>query len=411
VSLALTLAARNLLRHRWRSGFAAGALVLAVSLLVATLAVIEGLFAEMVRGATGRYAGHVTVVPAGGADGGGLLPDPASLLERLRASPDVAAASGRLRVAALLSRGGRRQSAEVLGVEPRAEAALTDPGRTLVRGAGLAGPDAREVEIGAALAAQLGAAPGDELVLATRAADGLPAAATLAVAGIVTTGDPSRDARLAVVGLGVLRRLVGLPGAASEVGLALRDPEHAPAAAARLRAALPAAAGLEVLPWQRRLPALDDALRFARASSWWLVALFHAAAGLVVLNVMLVGAAERRREHAVGIALGAPPALLRRVVLLEALILGAAATAAGCALGSAAAAALARRGLPLAALTGPVGYAGATIPTLVHAAPRAADLLRAAAASLAVCALAGWIPGRALARMAPARVLADREAP
>ena len=180
--------------------------------------------------------------------------------------------------------------------------------------------------------------------------------------------------------------------------------------AAAAAAALPPGSGLILVPWQARFPALAEAVRFSRGTSWWLIALFHSAAGLVTLIILVLGAHERRHEHAICLALGTPTALLRGVIAAEALLLGCGAVAAGSLLGAAIALPLRTRGIDLSGFLGPVGYAGGTILPVLNAALRAEDLLRSGVALLGVCAVAGWLAGKRLAHLDFAAVIAGRDA-
>jgi ABC-type lipoprotein release transport system permease subunit len=409
----LQLAARNLRRGAWRTALAAAALTLATTLLVVTLALIDGLFAGMVQGITRRGDGDAIVVgskPAPGTRGPEPIPGAAALGGALRRLPQIAAVAPRLRVQGVLIAGERRAVAEVVGIDPAAEALVTDVQRLSVTGGQHLDAGGNGVLLGELLARRLGVNAGDGVTLVTRAGDGLPIAEHFGVAGLVATGDPRRDATFALAGIDRIGALTGLSGSAHEIGLALVPTAEARRRAAAITAALPLEAGLVALPWQARFPALAEAVRFSRASSWWLILLFHAAAGLVTLIVLVLGAHERRYEHAVCLALGAPAPLLRRVIAAEALLLGAAGVAAGSLLGAAIALPLSTYGVDISRFVGPVGYAGGTILPVLHAALRADDLLRAGAALLAVCALAAWLAGKRIARLEPARVIAGRDA-
>jgi ABC-type lipoprotein release transport system permease subunit len=403
----LRLAARNLRRGGWRTALAGAALALSTALLVVTLALVEGLFAGMVRGATRRGDGDAVVVRRTRSSYGIPAPiaDADAVADALRRLPGVAAASPRLRIQGVLLGGERRGAAQIVGIDPTAEAGVTDLQQLLVEGGPLGGRGGADALLGGLLARRLGVRAGDEVVLLTRGSDGLPVTERLRVAGLLATGDPRRDGTLVLAGIGRVAAIAGLPGAAHEIGLALAAP-----GLAALAGSLPPGADLVAIPWQERLPALAHAVRFSRASSWWLIALFHAAAGLVALIVLLLGAHERRHEHGVWLALGIPTAVLRRVIAAEALVLGAAAVLAGSLAGALVAVPLRTHGIDLSGTLGPVGYAGGTILPVLHAALRPGDLLRSGGTLLGVCALAAWAAGARVGRLEPARVIAGRDA-
>ncbi len=414
----LSLAIRNLRRGTWRTVLAGAALALATALLVVTLAFIEGLFQGMVRGVTRRGDGDALVVrrTGPGGDGREAIPDAATLGVALRQLAGIAAASPRLRIQGVLVAGERRAATEILGIHPAAEAGVTDLQRLLVEGSPLPETgNGNGVLLGQLIAQRLGVHPGDSVTLLTRATDGLPVAERFVVAGVFATGDQRRDGTLVLAGIDRIGTVTGLSGSAHEIGLAF---VHAIAAvqgaalatAALATAALPPGTGLVVVPWQTRFPALAEAVHFSRATSWWLIALFYTAAGLVTLIVLLLGAHERRREHAVCLALGTPAALLRGVIAAEALLLGISSVAAGSLIGAAIALPLRTHGIDISRFLGPVGYAGGTILPVLHAVLRTDDLLRTGAALLVVCAAAGWLSGRRLTHLDPAAAIAGRDA-
>ena len=405
----LGIATRNLRRGSWRTALAGAALALATALLVVTLALIEGLFSGMVRGITRRGDGDAIVVRTL-VTGAAPVTDAAGLVGVLRRLPGVVAATPRLRVQGVLAAGQRRAPVEVVGIDPAAEGLVTDLQRLLVEGGPLTETAGDAALLGQLLAGRLGVGTGARVTLVTRAGDGFPISENFRIAGLIATGDPRRDSTLVLAGIDRIGALTDLSGAAHEIGLGLAPGVDPLQRAAAITAALQPGSGLVAIPWQARFPALAAAVRFSRASSWWLIALFHAAAGLVTLIVLVLGAHERRREHAVCLALGVPATLLRRLIATEALLLGTAAVAAGSLLGAVIAQPLVRHGIDLSSFLGPVGYAGGTILPVLHAALRVDDVLRTGATLIAVCALAGLLSGRRIARLEPARIIAGRDA-
>jgi putative ABC transport system permease protein len=119
-------------------------------------------------------------------------------------------------------------------------------------------------------------------------------------------------------------------------------------------------------------------------------------AGLVLLNVFLLGLSERKRSLATLRAVGATRAQVRGLLLREATLLG----LAGSVLGVAA-------GLALAvALTAALGrFMGVALP---RPAPSAAALLPAALLGPVVALAAAWLPARRAARLPPLQELLDK---
>jgi ABC-type antimicrobial peptide transport system permease subunit len=118
-------------------------------------------------------------------------------------------------------------------------------------------------------------------------------------------------------------------------------------------------------------------------------------AGLGVLNALVTTISERTAEIGVLKALGATDADIARLVIAEALVLGAIGGVCGVALGWVGASAAATAGR---ALSGPARLALETVPD-----PRVA--LAAMLVTMALAALGAWLPAQRAARMAPAEAL------
>ena len=113
-------------------------------------------------------------------------------------------------------------------------------------------------------------------------------------------------------------------------------------------------------------------------------------AGIIIMNVMLVSVSQRRSEIGLLMALGAPPGLVLRLFLLEALLLGLLGALAGIAIG--------RLGvLALASV-----YPGFPLVTPLWA------YLAAATTALGAGLLFGWLPARRAARLDPVMALTGR---
>ena len=174
---------------------------------------------------------------------------------------------------------------------------------------------------------------------------------------------------------------------------AMRYVVRAPNAAALAGAAREAVRGIDPTLPIADVDTLAALVGRARGERAFVMVLLLAAAGLALLlgavglyGVVSHTVAERRREIAVRVAVGARTADVRRLVLTEA---GGLALA-GAALGVGAAAALTRRLQALLFETSPLDPAVfAAVPALL----------------IAVCLLAGWLPARRAARIDPTTAL------
>jgi lipoprotein-releasing system permease protein len=186
-----------------------------------------------------------------------------------------------------------------------------------------------DVALGREVARRLSVGPGDVLSLQVVAAGG-PRVLAVRVAQVFSTGFAGLDQGFAVTGLAELRRRVpALPGGGLEVWLA--DPDRADA----LRDAVENACGSGALvtTWQETNRNLFAALRWQKISLGLVLSLVLGVGAFEVASALVVLVTEKRREIGVLMALGGPPSLLRRVLLLAGAALGAAGVACGMGLG------------------------------------------------------------------------------
>jgi ABC-type lipoprotein release transport system permease subunit len=375
----LKLAWRNLWRNRRRTVLTLSAMVLASSLLILILAISEGMFEDLLRSTTRQYTGQAVV--CGEAyrrddDFYTFVRQPGRVAAVLAAVPGVTGASPRLRVWGLVSRADASVAAEILGVDWAGERLVTDLPASMVAGGWGDDAGGPGVVIGRGLAGKLKAGLGDELVLVTQAADGSIGNDLFLVQGIFATGDAGRDNHLAICGRGRLGEMTAAPGMAHEVVLSVQDPHRAPeVAAAAERAVRPLQEDLRALPWQRLLPILAQSLELFDTSMYITTAILYLAAGMVVVNTLLMTFYERLREFGLLMAIGMTPGGIRGLMAAEALLLGLVAAALGSAAGVAASLLLDAHPLDISAWMRPVSFAGGSVLPLLRAALKPRDVL------------------------------------
>lgn len=324
----MRLAWRNLWRHRRRT------LLLMLAVGYATLVIVffwgftDG-FIESVLGSHARLLSAPVLVttPAYQAD-----PDPENalahldFLNALRRHPSVQAAAVRLTFPALLSSPYTSSGAEVRGIDPLAEPAVSRVPQHVARGRMLERPG--EVVLGARLAERLDVRVGERVVLDTASLAG-PQAAGLTLVGIVQTGVEAVDAGLVWVHLDDARRLTGV-STATEVALDVpRGREEA--AAELLQQVLPPE--VRAYGLRQRLGSLWEDLQWQRVETTVLGMFLSIFAALAVVSTVLVSVLQRTREFGVMLAMGMNQRQLAGLVVWETLLASALGWAAGLAAG------------------------------------------------------------------------------
>jgi ABC-type lipoprotein release transport system permease subunit len=404
----LDLAYRNLWRNRRRTLLTLSAMVVSAALLILALGIFSGMMDDMLATTTGLYHGHLVVATPAYHDRRDLhahLPVTASELPALTTLSGVRGLAPRLRAFGLLSRENSSQPVELLGVDPRREAQVTTLHGKLVAGRPLKSDDAGVVVIGSALARKLDATIGSEVVVMTQAADGSIGNDLLTVCGIYTTGDSRYDGRLALTNLPWLQQLLTLDGRIHEAVIALDDPLQAFAAADRLNAALPE--GIAARDWGELLPEMREAIASFDVSRLIVAVILYIATGLGILNTCFMSVMERTREFGLLLASGMRPWGIRRLVLLESLLLGVIGLALGLLGGGLLTWYMQAVGIDLSAAITPVTYAGSTILPRLRAVFDLGNFLIPAGMLLAVAVLAGFLPANRAARLDPVAALRE----
>lgn len=403
-----SLAFRNLWRNRRRTLLTLSAMVVSSALLILSLGVFSGMIDDLLATTTRLYHGHMVLAAPAYHDGRDLhahLPAAVAGRPELDAVPGILGRTPRLRAFGLLSRGASSQPVELLGIDPLSEPTVTNLDRQLSTGRYLQPGDRRTVVLGATLARRLGVTVGGEVVVVTQAADGSIGNDLLTVGGIFASGDSRLDGRLVLAPLPWLQELLALHGQIHEVVFAVAEPMAAAAAAARLNALLPA--DLRVRDWGELLPEMRDVIATYDVSRMIMVTILYFATGLGILNTCFMSVMERTREFGTLLAAGMRPWAIRRLVLLESLLLGLFGSAAGVAGGALLTWYMESHGIDLSATITPITYAGGTILPRLRAVFAAANFTVPALLLVAVALVAGFLPANRAARLDPVAALRE----
>ncbi|MBI4248184.1 MAG: ABC transporter permease, partial [Elusimicrobia bacterium] len=236
-------------------------------------------------------------------------------------TPNVEAFEKRIQVTGMISSEKESSGVFICGVEPERDLRITTMHSYLSAGRYVS-DGAREIFIGDDLAEQLHAGLGSEVVLLATASDGSLGAEKLRVTGLFHSGSESFDAYIVYVPLSVLQGMLVVEGQANNVVLRLKDPLRLE----ETRAALVEALGKEpvkAVTWEEidhELVAVRDYQNKVLGIVLLIVFLIVA---MGILNTLLMSMFERIREFGLLKAIGARPARIVRLILLESCILGA----------------------------------------------------------------------------------------
>lgn len=418
------IAWRNLWRNRRRTLLSVGSIAFAVALLAFAMAQQIGSYALMIENATAQLTGQLQIQRLGFLDDPRIertVPEAGALRARIESVPGVVAAAERVQAFVLVSAGERSVAAQVLGVDPAREGAvsrlpvLLSGGRFLADAGALGdgaaasantGSDAGrapvELVVGVALARNLGVALDDELVLLGTDPTGSVAALVGRVVGLLETGQSELDRSLLLAPIAALRSAWGLGTDAHTIVIHTRSPEIVSDVETLLEPLLNDA--LDILPWQRLLPELEQSIALDQVSNRFFYGLLALLVGFSIVNSFVMVVFERTREFGLLLALGQRPWQIIRLLELEAFWLVVIGVAAGWLIALPLIAWVAAVGLPLGESAG-LMLRRFHMPDRVYTALDVRAFMKPAALMLVVTLLAALVPAQRVRHLTPVEAL------
>jgi len=405
----LRLAWRNLGRGWRRSAIVVTSITVGLAASVFVIAWMNGMFFQMTDNAIHTSLADVAVHAPG------YWEDPQverSIANRGAAVIREAEALGgepapRLRGDGLIQSSRQSVRAIVTGIDPEREPRISIVPDSLTRGAFLPARkgSARSlpaIYIGERMAERLHVDLGQKVVLHVAGSQG---GGAFRVRGMYRTSASEFDRAVVFVRLEDAQVLDAVGDVATEVAVALADPEHGETFARDLAARLgPAAAGpLEVRGWKEREPRLAALVTVASSTAWIFYAVLFVAMAFGIANALLMAVHERMREFGVLRSLGLRPRRLVSLVLVESLLLTGVGTFLGLGIGIAISEWLGVVGMDLSMFSDALEtYA---IGTTIYPRTAGADSAAAVVLATVTALLAALWPALKAARIRPAEAL------
>ena len=333
-----------------------------------------------------------------------------TLARRLRRLPHVTAVAPGLYEPVLVSRGAHSGGALLRGILPAEEAAVSDMLRTLTSGsAAPLAPGNRDAAARAAPPAVLGydlantldAAVGTTVIVTSPQGEltpyGLvPKYQRFQVAGIFHSGFYQYDSSFGFVRLADAQALFGEPDVISVLSFKVDDLDNADQIGREIETA--AGPGFEASSWMEQNRELFRALRLEQIVTFIVIGLIVCVAALNILIALTMMVMEKTKDIAVLMSIGVRPAQIRRIFLLQGVLISLVGTIIGLSVGYGAAWTAGH--YHLIRLSADI-YSIDSLPF----APRLVDGLLVTAVSLGVSLLATLYPSTSAARVLPAEAL------
>ena len=375
-------------------GVAAG-----VTTLVIALSMNTG-FRQAIRDRLLSVTAHVNLKPIG-PNG---IRDYRELMARLSDTPGVRSIEPAIYATVLLSSGGHARGIVLKGVDPELERRASEALHHIVAGKGDFAPDPDGIPavlVGRILANDLEITAGDYVTLTSPQGNltpfgMLPRSRRFRVTGVFDSGFYDYDANWGFVTLPAAQALSGIGDVVSLLEVRVTHMDDASAIAAELLKR--AGNGFTTSTWMDENRALFRALSLEKLVTAIFIGLITFVAGLNILVVLTMTVTDRARDIAVLMAMGARRQQLRKIFILQGLVVSIAGTIAGLLIGyTFAGVANHWRLIPL----NPEVYAIPYVPFHTNAL----DAVWIAVAALLISIAATILPARSAASVLPVEIL------
>jgi len=337
----IKLAFRNIFRQKMRTALTLGAIAFGTAGLILSGGFVEDIFVQLREATIHGQLGHLQIYRAGYYAYGRRAPyqymieEPERLAKRLRKLKHVVDVLPRLQFAGLLSNGRANYSIVGDGVDPAREARLGDyvpswmgkssgpmPHRAfmLVAGRQLADRDARGIVLGEGVAGALKLAPGDTATVLLNTPEGALNSLDFQVVGVFRTYSKDYDDRAVRIALPAAEELV-TKKAVHALVLSLDETSMTDAVAAAVARELPASQ-YESKTWLSLADFYQKTVALYRRQFGVLQLITLCMVLLTVANSVNMTIFERTGEVGTMMALGNRQNEVRRLILVENVILG-----------------------------------------------------------------------------------------
>ena len=313
--------------------------------------------------------------------------NPQPKLALLADLPGVAVAPT-LRGPVVLRYGGRDIAVSLLGIEPKAEIRVSKLAEDIREGnLNDLYTTANGIIIGSGLSRKLGANLGDSVSLSSSAGT----IRLAKVVAIVHSGVVSIDDAIAYARLKVVQVLLDRPNVINEIRLRLEDVSNARALAARIERRL----GYRTESWEEINENVLEVFQIRNIIIYTVVGGILVVAAFGIFNIVSTIVFEKTRDIAILKSLGFTERTVRRIFLVEALLIGMAGTVIGWGLGYVLC-------MALGSIEFKSPFMDATHLPLYYT-PKHYAL--AALVALTASAIAGYLPARKAARQHPVEII------
>ncbi len=317
-----TLAFRNIRSNVRRSIISILAIAVGLAVLIFSGTLRVGQYDTLVHSGVSQLAGHVVIQQQGFQENKEptfILQDARTIREQMQSTFPDATITTRTYMGGLLSSTSNPTFITITGVDPEAEAIVSDMPNKVIEGEWLS-DNPKDILIGRNTAEMLKVELGDKLVF-TISANGEMNANLFRVKGIFSTGSDEIDAFTGFVHYKATEELLGSEHAAHQVAVHLVDVFDTDDAVVTTKALL-TDPNLDILSWKEALPDIINMIEVDKIANLLINFVLFSIVALGIVNTMLMSVLERLNQFGVLMSIGVKLKDLIRMIIYEGVILG-----------------------------------------------------------------------------------------
>jgi lipoprotein-releasing system permease protein len=295
-------------------------MALGVCALIVVLSVMNG-FQKEIRTRILGIAPHLQI----NAESNDLV-DWQPTLQVIKSHPQVVAAAPFINGQGMISFDQNVQGVMVRGILPQDEKRVIDISNKMKSGSlNDLQADGFGIALGSDLARSLGAHVGDKVLLISpqgqvTPAGMMPRLKQFHVAAIFEIGMAPYDNALALIHLSDAQRLYRMDGTVSGISARLHDLDLAPQVSAEIGRSLPR--NTYVSDWTRQHANYFRAVQIEKKMMFIILSLIVAVAAFNIVSTMVMAVTDKRADIAILRTLGATPASIMRIFIVQGVIIG-----------------------------------------------------------------------------------------
>jgi lipoprotein-releasing system permease protein len=325
-------------RSKSRNGFVSlistisiSGIAIAVAVLIVVLSVVNG-FERELRERLLAMSAHATI-----EDPLGTLADWDRHAQNALTHPDVLGAAPYVDGQALLMSGRQLSGAELRGIDPALESAVSGIATVVTEGSfDVLQPGSFAIVLGSELANALHAGVGDKVTVTlaegvVTPAGMMPRTRRFTVGGIYRVGMYEFDRRLAFVNLQDAQRLFRLGEDVSGIRLAVSEIYSAPSIVREV--AIDGGGGVLVSDWTRRHVNFFRSIQITKSILFVILLMVVAVAAFNIVSTLVMVVKDKQSDIAILRTVGAAPSTVLKIFIVQGSIIGVIGTLAGLILG------------------------------------------------------------------------------